>query len=439
MLAAACASLLVACSSTEDATPTNAEARTASSATPPVAGTDVASTPVVPASDIELAPFVPPTDPDAAEAFAHIEVLAGDIGIRSAGTPEERRAAEYIRDQLASSGYLVEIEPFEVDVPRDQSSIALPDTSTLRAFAMGGSPDGEVTAALLEAGLGRTEDLEGLDVAGAILLVRRGEIEFGIKAQNAQEAGASALVVYNSDAEPFRGALGDLEVTIPVVAVSGADGSLLLDLAAAGEAVVLTVELIEEPFDSWNVVARPSSAPCTAYLGAHFDSVPAGPGANDNASGTAAVLELARTHRVPGLCVLAFGSEEIGLFGSRAFVNDHDLADARFMLNFDMVSKITRPEFVASPSSASRALADRASAIAATLGLEIPRGAFPSNASSDHASFEDVGVPAITVYSGDDPFIHTPQDEVTNASLEDLDTMLRAGAAVLRELLADER
>jgi aminopeptidase YwaD len=199
------------------------------------------------------------------------------------------------------------------------------------------------------------------------------------------------------------------------------------------------VSLIEDPFESWNVVARPSEAPCTGYLGAHYDSVPAGPGANDNASGMAAILELARTHRVPGLCVLAFGAEEIGLFGSRAFVNDHDLADARFMLNFDMVSKITSPEFVASPSRVSRELADRASAVAATLGLEIPRGAFPSFASSDHASFDQAGVPAITVYSGDDPFIHTARDDVTNASIEDLGSMLRAGAAVLRDLLAEER
>jgi len=383
-------------------------------------------------------PFVPPTDPDAAAAFEHIQVLAGDIGVRSAGTPEERRAAEYIRDELASYGYIAEIEPFEVDVPRDESTLDLGDGSSVRVFAMSGSPEGAVEARLVEAGLGRPEDLEGLDVAGAIALVDRGEIEFGRKAQNAEAAGAAAVIVVNSEAGAFRGAIGDAAVGIPIVSVALEDRGALAAAAASGEAISLAVRLLSEPFESWNVVARPSDAPCTAYLGAHYDSVPAGPGANDNASGAAAVLELARTHRVPGLCVLTFGSEEIGLFGSRAFVASHDVLNVRFMLNLDMVSKLTGAEFIASATTESQALADRASAIAAAAGLDIPRGSYPPFASSDHASFAEVGVPAITMWSGDDEFIHTASDDVANSSVEDLATMLRAGSTVLRELLAGE-
>jgi len=75
---------------------------------------------------------------------------------------------------------------------------------------------------------------------------------------------------------------------------------------------------------------------CEVYLGAHYDSVPAGPGANDNASGTALLLEVARVHRADRVCVVAFGAEEIGLFGSRTFVDEHDVSGARLMLNFDM-------------------------------------------------------------------------------------------------------
>ncbi|MEZ4504025.1 MAG: M20/M25/M40 family metallo-hydrolase [Dehalococcoidia bacterium] len=384
------------------------------------------------------APFTPPTEPDADAAFEHIRVLAGDIGIRSAGTPEERQAAEYIRDQLESYGYAAEIEPFEVDSPRDESTLDLGDGSSVRVFAMTGSPEGAVEARLVPAGLGRPEEFEGLDVSGAIALLERGDIEFRLKAQNAEAAGAAAVIVVNSERGAFRGALGNASVGIPVVAVAGEDAATLEAAAAAGDPVSLEVRLLDEPFESWNVVARPSDAPCTAYLGSHYDSVPAGPGANDNASGTAAVLELARTHRVPGLCVLTFGSEEIGLFGSRAFVSSHDLSDVRFMLNLDMVSKLTGPEFVASPTAESQALADRASAIATTVGLDIPRGSFPPFASSDHASFAEVGVPAITMWSGDDEFIHTANDNLENSSVEDLATMLRAGSAVLRELLASE-
>jgi aminopeptidase YwaD len=185
------------------------------------------------------------------------------------------------------------------------------------------------------------------------------------------------------------------------------------------------------------VVGRASER-CDAYIGAHYDSVEAGPGANDNASGTAAMLELARTHRADGLCAIAFGSEENGLHGSRAFVRAHDVEGARFMLNFDMVAKISSPFFVATTGSASsRDLADRAAAVAMELAFDMPRGAFPRFASSDHESFSAADVPAITVHSGDDPLIHDPRDDLDNVSRDDLATMLNVAAAVLRALIVN--
>ena len=108
-----------------------------------------------------------------------------------------------------------------------------------------------------------------------------------------------------------------------------------------------------------------------------------------------------------------------------------------------MMGKMRSPEVVTETDDpASRALADRASAVAATggsSGTTIPRGAFPPFASSDHASFVKAGVPAITFYSGDDEFIHTARDTVENVSLDDLRVMLRAASAALRDLLATER
>ena len=161
--------------------------------------------------------------------------------------------------------------------------------------------------------------------------------------------------------------------------------------------------------------------------------MPLGPGANDNASGTALMIELAHTHRVDGLCVIAFGAEEIGLFGSRAFVDEHEdeVAQARFMLNFDMVSKITSPMFVAGDEE----LAALASDLASTLDEAIPVGSFPVFASSDHVSFENAGVPAITVHSGNDEFIHTGSDDLENVSAEDLALFLEISTALLRALL----
>ena len=59
-------------------------------------------------------------------------------------------------------------------------------------------------------------------------------------------------------------------------------------------------------------------------MGGHYDSVPAGPGANDNASGTATALEIASVLAADGelddVCFVLFGAEEVGLIGSGAFV-----------------------------------------------------------------------------------------------------------------------
>ena len=207
-------------------------------------------------------------------------------------------------------------------------------------------------------------------------------------------------------------------------------------LEAASPGALLSVGPTAETLDSQNVVARAGDAECTAYLGAHYDSVPSSPGANDNASGVALILELARVLRgAPGaesLCVVAFGAEEVGLVGSEAFVAAHDVGDEAFMLNFDMVSKMTAPVFVRGHAG----LADYASIVARDLGEELPAAPFPPYASSDHASFDAAGVPAITVHSGDDTFIHSPEDDIANASRDDLARMLSISEELARRLLA---
>lgn len=101
------------------------------------------------------------------------------------------------------------------------------------------------------------------------------------------------------------------------------------------------------------------------------------------------------------------------------------------MLNFDMVALISRPRFVAGDI----ALATLASTIARELGHDIPPGEFPPNASSDHVSFSNEGVPAITVHSGGDEFIHTAQDNLNTVFLEDLAVFLEISAKLLSTLL----
>lgn len=369
--------------------------------------------------------------------MAHVRMLAGDIGIRAATTDAEQRAANYLADQLRTSGYDVALEPFPVHTRTEDSQLAVAGTDEpMAAYTMGGAPLATATGALLYLGRGTDADFAGAHARGAIALVDRGGTPFAAKARAAQVAGALGLVVMNDRSGAFRGTTedGGGGVTIPVVGVAGEEHDRLIARARTGAQATLTAAIRTIDGTSRDVVGRTPGRACAAYLGAHYDSVPQGPGANDNASGTATVLELARARRTPGVCVVLFGAEELGLFGSKAFVAAHDPHETRFMLNFDMTGKLTRPIFVGDDR-----LTTLGMATAQAQGLTMPADQFPAGASSDHVSFADAGVPAMTVHSGDDPFMHTPQDTVANVARDDLQRLLLVGAGVLDRLLADSR
>jgi aminopeptidase YwaD len=371
--------------------------------------------------------------PDAARAMEHLRVLTSDIGVRAATKDGERRASEYIRRQFEAAGYRASIEPFEVNVTLSGSaSLRREDgTEVPTAALMGGSADGTVRAPLVVVGgLGRPADYSGVSARGAIVIVQRGETTFAQKARAAEDAGAAALIIANNEAAAFRGDLGDSGARIPVIAIAGEQAAMVRGFA--GRTVTVSTESSRVSGQSQNVIGKPSAAPCTAYMGGHYDSVEAGPGANDNASGTAMLIEVGRARRIDGLCLIAFGSEEVGLFGSRAYVRDHDVAGARFMLNFDMVSKITRPAVIGDAK-----LATRAGEIAAAQGFQVRvSAALGPNLSSDHASFIAAGVPALMFYAGDDEFIHTPQDNIANSSRDDLAKFIDLAVAVIDDLYA---
>lgn len=417
--------------------PAGTPTASATAAPPPTTATPTATptptpTPSAPFSVLEL------SDPDVDRAWEDLRTLAVDIGIRSAGTDEEREAAEYIASQLRDTGYVVDIEEFDTTFRGDHSSLATAgEGPSVQALALAGSRNGTATAPLVHAGLGSSEDFDAVDVTGAVALLDRGVIPFRDKALNAQSAGAAAVVVVNNERGLFGGTLGEgAGVTIPVIGVSGQSREPLLALAGDGTAVTVTADVGTRELTSQNVVGR--NGECRAYIGAHYDSVPYGPGANDNASGTALIVELARTHLVEGLCFIAFGAEEVGLLGSQAFVDEHGVSGVLFMLNFDMAARIGQrtldgPRFV----QGNTVLAERGAAVAARLGYGIPAGQFPAGAGSDHAIFQEAGVPAVTLYSGGSEFIHTSLDTIETVFPEDLAIFLEVASELLRELLAE--
>ncbi len=396
-------------------------------------------TPTTPASTAPSATSATPTvaarsTPEASRAMAHLRMLAGTIGSRPSTLEGERKAAEYIRSQLDQAGYRATIESFRVDVATGGSAKLTPDGGAeVDAEPMSGSPDRTASGPLVAAGLGRSGDYGSVSARGAVVLVDRGETQFVEKVRVAQDAGAIGLIVVNNQAGAFRGDLGSGVITIPVVSAANEDRAALQGYASSGRHVTISTKTERLQGTSQNVVGKPSDAPCTAYLGAHYDSVTAGPGANDNGSGTSLLLELARARHIDGVCVIAFGSEEVGLLGSRAYVKAHnEVPNAGFMLNFDMVAKITKPALIGDAD-----LAARAAKLPEANGLNLRQVAsLGPGASSDYATFIQAGVPALMLYSGDDQFIHQKQDDVANTSEADLGHFLALATALLDALTA---
>jgi Zn-dependent M28 family amino/carboxypeptidase len=192
-------------------------------------------------------------------------------------------------------------------------------------------------------------------VDGAIALIQRGTCSFVQKLQLARDAGAIGVILFNEGdtasrtAALFRAA--DPGYEIPAVASSFAVGKELYDLYQAGQAPTVNLQTfgVEVPTFYPNVVAetRRGDPDHVVLAGAHLDSVPAGPGINDDGSGTAFQLELAEQLAKAGtpprnkIRFLWFGGEEDGLVGSQyyaAHMSDEDVARTDVMIDTDMIA-----------------------------------------------------------------------------------------------------
>ncbi|MCY2991905.1 MAG: M28 family peptidase, partial [Planctomycetota bacterium] len=183
----------------------------------------------------------------------------------------------------------------------------------------------------------------------------------------------------------------------------------------------------------YNVVAvQPgTSRPQDVYLvGAHYDSAAAGAGADDNASGTAAVMELARVlsqHQFDATFVFAaFDREEQGLYGSRAYAASHSSDHILGMLSLDMVAYNTAGTGhdtvrLYDWNGAGTIKSNIAAAFAAYSGglLTLDSGA---EFGSDHYWFEQGGFDAALVSEyamRDNPYYHRAGDVVESANYLD--------------------
>ncbi len=350
---------------------------------------------------------------------------------RAAGTKGYDLSANYVEAKMKAAGYTVTRFPFDFEKFEKISSVFASQNKTFEedkdyhvmTYSGSGAISSNVVAVDLELGEGNssTSGCEAEDFAdftsGSIALVQRGTCAFKDKAVNAQNAGATAVIIFNqgnSDERKdlFQGTLGnDANLSIPVFSV-GYD----LGVSLQNQTLEVAAQTIVKPMTSYNIIAdHPHGASGNlVMLGAHLDSVPAGPGINDNGSGSAAILEAAlllKDVKLNNKLRFAWwGAEELGLVGSTKYVEamtPEQLESTKVYLNFDMVGS---PNFMLGVFDAD----------GSKFGLKGPKGSvtierlfqqfYQANGTistdvefsgrSDYAAFAEAGIPVGGLFTG---------------------------------------
>nr|WP_305791246.1 M28 family peptidase [Sutcliffiella cohnii] len=243
--------------------------------------------------------------------------------------------------------------------------------------------------------------------------------------------------MFNNAAGTINGTLGGADDRfVPTVSITQAQGNNLVSKLNNGETVQASLKVLGASAglrSSHNVIA--SKLPTNKNrdngnvitLTSHHDSVPGAPGANDNASGTAMVLELARVFKnLPTdteIRFITFGAEELGLLGSRHYVRDLPQEELdRIVANFnlDMVGSRDAGSLVMNTIDGQPNLVTELSQ-ASSLRLNGEPTRFGRGGSSDHVPFGEAGIPAaLFIHSPLEPWYHTPQDTIDKISKEKL-------------------
>ena len=451
--------VLIACGSDPEtvvapdptAPPTPATTSTAElpTVTPEATSTTVATSPpsatttqaVIPTGEGEKVRRSEEVERLGAAAMETLTFLTNELSPRASGTEEEVAAAEYLRDEFTALGYDASIQPFEVRSISPYGRLLTvdePEMMDIRAFPMWMTAAGVVTGQVVDVGRALPEDIPSDGLEGKIALIERGEKTFDEKVMEVFKAGAIGSVVYNNEPGPFVGALD--EESIPAVAISQEDGGTLKTLVEDGP-VTATINLVYTE-ESRNVIAdKPGTADDgrVVVLGGHYDTVPNVLGANDNGSGIATLLTMAReiADREYPFTVrfIAFGAEELGLRGSQHYVDqlsDEEIKSTVAMMNFDALGS--------GPTTATLgtlSLQQMVETYAEEQGIDIKIRYTMDWGSSDHAPFHEAGISHIFFLGEDFSRIHTPDDKLEFVETELLGSAAFLGMALL-DMLAEE-
>jgi aminopeptidase Y len=284
-------------------------------------------------------------------------------GIRTSGTPGYNASAAYVADRMTAAGYNVTVQEFQFQTfivlsPTVLEQVTPPPAGPVVTNIMSYSGSGDVTAQVstVSAITGcNASDFAGFP-AGHIALISRGACTFALKATNAYNAGAVGVIIYNNIPGTLNGTLSStFTLDIPVTSVTQDVGQQLATLVPSGLIMRLKTDTFRGVATTSNIIAESKSGDPNNVImaGAHLDSVNAGPGIQDNGSGSAAILEvaeqMAKVNPRNKVRFAWWGAEESGLVGSTYYVNNlspEEQAKITLYLNFDMIGSPNHVFFI---------------------------------------------------------------------------------------------
>ena len=402
-----------------------------------------------------------------ADLSALQEIADTHDGIRATGTGGYDASVEHVAATLREIGFAVDTPEVPFTGFRDLGSslevggrtFSGPDELRALIYSPSGDMSGRVR--VLEDSGCAPDDFAAVE-PGELVLTTQGGCFRRDQVLNAGAAGAAALLVGYPGRGPgqiYRPTLLDPD-GLEIPAVSLTDEAV--ELLAAGDVEVRLRVATELPSGTFrNVIAQLGDGPRVVMVGAHLDSVLDGPGINDNGSGVAAALEIARDAAASGvpdgwaLRIGLWGGEEFGSIGSRAYAQGIGDEVAAY-LNLDMAGSVNGTTLVYDEASApegSAAITDAFEAVLAGLGEPSDRADL--GGSSDHFGFQQAGIPTGGLFAGatqtggaaapsvggggpdPDPCYHIGCDDLDNVDIDRVALFAEVTAAVVRELMAD--
>lgn len=420
-------------------------------------------------------------NPISAERMARdLRLISGpEFGGRMTLSPSMRKTADFLAKELKRSGvkpnglegsYFHEFDVTINRVATERNFLTL-NGKPLRLGVdfqpCNGSADMRLArGSVAFVGFGRNEDYAGFDVSGKVVVVLRGlpddklSDSMNQKAARAAERGAVGMLFVGPETPggqelaPLAGGFSISRANLPGASISAAAFRNLVGLDASqarrqskpqsrdlkSEARLVT-ESKPQTGRALNVLGiipgTGEAAQNLIVIGAHYDHLGFGEtssrtghdamhaGADDNGSGTVAVLELARRlaqakSNRHTILIQFYSGEEIGLLGSRAWTMDfaNQLPRIQAMVNLDMVGRL-REEGLTVYGTGTAAEMNSILDRAGPDGLKLVRQpASPSN--SDHASFSTRGVPVLFFNTGLHDEYHTERDTFPTINLKGL-------------------